>query len=302
MPLSGRRGANVWRSGEVPSPSVPPSTLVTGIFTVVALAACSTPRALRAPVDQVSAEDLDGHQERVFASDKSEGRPSRTIVLAAGGSRPPPRPPPVPPRPPPGRIDPRHQENDHTRPGHVPGRRLAGPPDAPYWEPVLEIPWRGSLQGPKPTPPQRAPGEAVEPALPTPRPPQQRPSQPPPSPATQSPQRGSNGTRSVGPAARSGTTVERTAVLERVIRFEGALNMSRTVARQLAGQRSFIPSQSILDTIAFGVRAADPQGVAGQFMYRSAASFNGSRGTLGVLVHEPSGEIRHVLFQTGVAP
>jgi hypothetical protein len=70
----------------------------------------------------------------------------------------------------------------------------------------------------------------------------------------------------------------------------------------LAGQRSFIPSQSILDTIGSGARVADLQGVAGQFMYCSAASFNGSQGTLEVLVHEASGQIRHVLFRSGVAP
>jgi hypothetical protein len=103
-------------------------------------------------------------------------------------------------------------------------------------------------------------------------------------------------------AARFGTTAERTAVLERAITAEGGLNTSTTVARQLAGQRSFIPTQSVLDTIGSGARVADPQGVAGQFMYRSAASFNGSQGTLEVLVHEASGQIRHVLFRSGVAP
>jgi hypothetical protein len=102
--------------------------------------------------------------------------------------------------------------------------------------------------------------------------------------------------------ARFGTTAERTAVLGRAITAEGGLNTSTTVARQLAGQRSFIPTQSILDTIGSGARVADPQGVAGQFMYRSAASFNGSQGTLEVLVHEASGQIRHVLFRSGVAP
>jgi hypothetical protein len=103
-------------------------------------------------------------------------------------------------------------------------------------------------------------------------------------------------------AARFGTTAERVAVLERAITAEGGLNTSATLARQLAGQRSFIPTQSILDTIGSGARVADPQGVAGQFMYRSAASFNGSQGTLEVLLHEASGQIRHVLFRSGVAP
>jgi hypothetical protein len=103
-------------------------------------------------------------------------------------------------------------------------------------------------------------------------------------------------------AARFGTTAERVTLLERTITAEGGLNTSATVARQLANQRSFIPTQSILDTIGSGARAADPQGVVGQFMYRSAASFNGAQGTLEVLLHEASGQIRHVLFRSGVAP
>lgn len=103
-------------------------------------------------------------------------------------------------------------------------------------------------------------------------------------------------------AARFGTTAERTAVLERAITAEGGLNTSAKVAGQLAGQRSYIPTQSILDTIGSGARVADPQGAAGHFMYRAAASFNGSQGTLEVLVHEASGQIRHVLFRSGVAP
>ena len=103
-------------------------------------------------------------------------------------------------------------------------------------------------------------------------------------------------------AARFGTTAARAAILERTIAAEGTLNVSQTVARQLAGQRSFIPSRAIVETIASGTRVADPQGVAGQFMYRAAASFNGSQGTLEVLVHETSGQIRHVLFRSGVAP
>lgn len=68
--------------------------------------------------------------------------------------------------------------NEPVQPGRVPGRRLAGPPDAPYWEPVLEIPWRGgTLQGPKTAPPPRAPGQTAEPAPPATRPPPRQPSQ-----------------------------------------------------------------------------------------------------------------------------
>ena len=100
----------------------------------------------------------------------------------------------------------------------------------------------------------------------------------------------------------------------RVLTAEGGLNTSATVARQLAvgGERSWIPTQSIVETVRTGTRVADPQGVAGQFMYRSPFSFTRSgvgrtgsvtsQGTLEVLVHEPTGQIRHVLYRSGGTP
>jgi hypothetical protein len=100
-------------------------------------------------------------------------------------------------------------------------------------------------------------------------------------------------------ASRFGSTPERAALLERVTTEEGGLNTSKTVAEQLAGPRSYIPSQSVLETIGSGVRTADPKGVAGHFMYRASATLNGSRGVLEVLVDEASGQIRHVLFVSG---
>jgi hypothetical protein len=108
-------------------------------------------------------------------------------------------------------------------------------------------------------------------------------------------------------AARYGTTAERTALLGRAIASDGTLNTSATVARQLANERGYIPVQAIVETVGSGVRTADPQGVAGQFMYRSAVSFlksggETSTGTLEVLVEETSGEIRHVLYRSGVTP
>jgi RHS repeat-associated protein len=109
-----------------------------------------------------------------------------------------------------------------------------------------------------------------------------------------------------------GRAAETTAA--RVVTAEGGLNTSATVARQLAlgGERSWIPTQSIVDTVRTGTRVADPQGVAGQFMYRSPFSFTRSgvgstgtvtsQGTLEVLVHEPTGQIRHVLYRSGGTP
>ena len=89
-----------------------------------------------------------------------------------------------------------------------------------------------------------------------------------------------------------------------VLLADGSLNTSATVARQLAigGERNWIPTQSILDTIASGTRVADPQGVAGQFMYTAPFSFTragvSSSGTLEVLVNETSSQINHVLYRS----
>ena len=99
-------------------------------------------------------------------------------------------------------------------------------------------------------------------------------------------------------ASAAAMSASRVAILERVLTSQGTLNTSATVARQLAGPRSYIPVQSILDAIAVGARRVDPQGVAGQYMYVARAAYNGSKGTLEVLVHEASGQIRHVLFRS----
>lgn len=102
-------------------------------------------------------------------------------------------------------------------------------------------------------------------------------------------------------ARRHAGSADRVPAVERALTPDGGLNVSRTVAGQLSrgGGRDYIPNQSILDTLGSGARAPDPQGVAGQFLYRSSASFNGRRGQLEVLQHEGSGQIRHVLFRSG---
>lgn len=258
--------------------------------------------ALRSPSTPVIG-DVQVPVEDRQAMETGSGRRSNGVILAAGGARPPPRSPSVPPRPP-TRSNQPVRENEPRPPGYVPGRRLAGPPDAPYWEPVLEIPWRGGRsQGPQPKQPQRASGAATDPSPSIPRQSQQQAGQPAtgqaPRTSRQSPP-ASVGT--AGLAGRFGTTAERIAILERVLTPQGGLRTSRVVERQLATERGHIPVRSILDTIASGTRAPDPQGIAEHFMYRSVASFNGSRGTLEVLVHEPSGQIRHVLFRSGGAP
>jgi hypothetical protein len=87
------------------------------------------------------------------------------------------------------------------------------------------------------------------------------------------------------------------ATAQQVVAADGTLQTSVTVANQLFGVRNFIPVQAILATIATGVRTADPQGVANQFMYTAEVVFNGSERILDVLVNEETGIITHVLYK-----
>jgi hypothetical protein len=97
-------------------------------------------------------------------------------------------------------------------------------------------------------------------------------------------------------AARLSATA-RALVLERMITKEGTVRVSGTVARQLATERVNIPSLTIVQAVRSGVRSRDPQGRVGHFMYRAVADRGNSRGVLEVLVYEPTGEIRHVMFE-----
>jgi hypothetical protein len=88
----------------------------------------------------------------------------------------------------------------------------------------------------------------------------------------------------------------RAAVLNRLVEG-GALRTTETVARQLAGSRSFIPTQAILETVASGQRVADPQGVKGLFMYSADVVYGAGRKTLDVLVNEETGVVAHALVK-----
>jgi len=81
-------------------------------------------------------------------------------------------------------------------------------------------------------------------------------------------------------------------VAERLIASDGGLRVSGTVARQLSGQRAYIPSMAILEAVRGGTRMVDPQGVPHHFMYRIAAE----RGYLEVLVDESKNVINHVMY------
>lgn len=108
--------------------------MVMAVLPAVTLLACSMPRVSR---------DLVGDLGPACEEEEEE-QPSNDFILTAGSSR----PPPVPPRPP-GHRNLRDREQQSMQPGCIPGRRLAGPPDAPTWQQVFEIPWRGGRpQGP----------------------------------------------------------------------------------------------------------------------------------------------------------
>ena len=108
-------------------------------------------------------------------------------------------------------------------------------------------------------------------------------------------------------ATRYGTTRARGKILSRLLASDGSIITSKTVAAQLAGERSYIPVQSILETVANGARVADPQGVAGRFLFSAPATrqylkrsghFRRSEGNLDILVNEADGVIEHVSFQS----
>lgn len=87
-------------------------------------------------------------------------------------------------------------------------------------------------------------------------------------------------------AARFTSDAVRASLISRLITSEGGLRTSATVARQLAGERRYIPIQAILTAIGSGVRVPDPQGVAGRFMYTAPAVYNKTHDFLEVLVNE----------------
>jgi RHS repeat-associated protein len=104
------------------------------------------------------------------------------------------------------------------------------------------------------------------------------------------------------------------ATAQRAARFtaeslleNGSLRTTKTVAAQLAGERSYIGTESILDAVRHGVRTADPKGVEGFSMYTADASrsFAGSVldpdfsiGYLEVLVDETRSLVAHVMYKS----
>jgi hypothetical protein len=90
----------------------------------------------------------------------------------------------------------------------------------------------------------------------------------------------------------------RASVVAGVVGEGGALRTSQTVATQLAGKRSFIPSNAITETIKTGARVGDPEGAPGHFMYSTRVGSATGRGILEVLVDEVRSVINHVLYKS----
>jgi len=101
---------------------------VPAILVVVALAACSAPRALMEPPGGGEA-DAEGLLREAEALVSDPERPSNGVVMAAGDSRPPPRSPPVPPRAGAQHAPPRRNKNE---PPFEPGSR--SPTSANTWD------------------------------------------------------------------------------------------------------------------------------------------------------------------------
>jgi RHS repeat-associated protein len=101
--------------------------------------------------------------------------------------------------------------------------------------------------------------------------------------------------------AREGA-VDSARLAEKMVLSDGSLKLAKGVARQLAGERSFIRPLAIREAVQYGTRFADPQGAANMAMYRIGYSWvkgNGawSNGMLEVLVNEQTGFIGHVLYK-----
>ena len=115
--------------------------------------------------------------------------------------------------------------------------------------------------------------------------------------------------RGAGPAEGGGSRVfirqtyaaDREGLLNKLMQPDGSLRMYPAPTRQLAGERAYIPSLAIRETIGAGARMADPQGVPGFYMYEIEVAW-GSRSTkiLEVLVDEQGGSIAHVLMRRAV--
>ena len=101
-------------------------------------------------------------------------------------------------------------------------------------------------------------------------------------------------------ASKFATDPSRAALIQRLVASDGSLRVSNTVAQRMATPGRFVPNDAILRVVGSGSRGVDPQGVAGQFMYRGPGlSPHGNPGTLEVLVNEQIGVINHVLFKSG---
>ena len=82
-----------------------------------------------------------------------------------------------------------------------------------------------------------------------------------------------------------------------VLTKAGELRLSETAAKSIAN-RAYVTPLSLQEAIAGGVRAPDPQGVAGRFMYTVESTYNKSAGKFEVLVNEMTNTVEHALFKS----
>jgi RHS repeat-associated protein len=108
------------------------------------------------------------------------------------------------------------------------------------------------------------------------------------------------------------------ALATKVLTEAGELRLSASVAEKYAATRPYVTPLTVQEAIAGGVRAPDPQGVAGRFMYtidamyaagpgKVVAGINGSEaavvvknsiGKFEVLVNELTNTVEHALFKS----
>ncbi|WP_297831197.1 RHS repeat-associated core domain-containing protein [Thermomonas sp.] len=92
------------------------------------------------------------------------------------------------------------------------------------------------------------------------------------------------------------TAAMRSEVAAKIITGTGEIRLSETAANSVAN-RNYVTPLSVRETIIGGTRTADPQGVAGRFMYTVDAAYKGAVGKFEVLVNEVDDVVEHAVFK-----
>lgn len=107
---------------------------------------------------------------------------------------------------------------------------------------------------------------------------------------------GAGGKGVVTAAEGAASRMAQSRMAAKVLTEAGEVRFSATAAGRAAG-RDYAGPLAIRETIRYGSRAPDPQGVPGRFMYTLGASYKGGSGKFEVLVNEVDRVVEHVVYK-----